>query len=697
MVLQNRLDYGFNGYQVPPTPRAARSARRRRAISKKVDDRQMCAFDLLATVAGKLLLEGESSPSSSNSLTGTIVKGSIKEERQDEDNPSKVEPCGRGSCDRSSFVSELVSQTPVLHHSSKEFSHAHNDDCSGVASVITSDCSEKVGSAEKLVSGKGKIQLGSFASKVEVASSGYQESCDCTLEDENKNKNKKQIKIEPPWTGNASNNTKDDMCSSDDPAVRNRKPPTPVSLDNSVKLPLCTDHIPSGSFPACRDDVKLVIRDDDENSSGCTQPSTATKAFRPLPRIGKRRIRKLLASKYWKVTPKLKDEGHFNADSETRCVYLNRKIGYKRKRSLTDYPIKKRIFYDRSSVSNSDGGISSEGICSSPRKGFSCDASGSGATIHGASGTSACVAGQHTPFQSRDSHVKVRITSFKVPELFIEMPETATVGSLKRSVMEAVTAILGGGLRVGVLLQGKKIRDDYKTLLQTGISRDNKLDALGFSLEPNPLQAAPPLCHEDHAFLLACDTPQPLTRYPPAPSVVHNVVEQSTADASPDPPLTNVGNFVDSDHDSAPSPPDMSIDKSPTDSRALVAVPAMNVEALSVVPMRKSKRSEAVQRRIRRPFSVSEVEALVQAVEKLGTGRWRDVKLRAFDNAKHRTYVDLKDKWKTLVHTARISPQQRRGEPVPQELLDRVLAAHAYWSQQQAKQQLKQQLETCLL
>ena len=40
----------------------------------------------------------------------------------------------------------------------------------------------------------------------------------------------------------------------------------------------------------------------------------------------------------------------------------------------------------------------------------------------------------------------------------------------------------------------------------------------------------------------------------------------------------------------------------------------------------------------------------------------------------------MQDKWKTLVHTARISPQQRRGEPVPQELLDRVLAAQAYWS-----------------
>lgn len=72
----------------------------------------------------------------------------------------------------------------------------------------------------------------------------------------------------------------------------------------------------------------------------------------------------------------------------------------------------------------------------------------------------------------------------------------------------------------------------------------------------------------------------------------------------------------------------------------------------------------------------------------VGCGRrWRDVKLRAFEQAKHRTYVDLKDKWKTLVHTARIAPHQRRGEPVPQELLERVTRAHAFWTAHAAKQQ----------
>ncbi|EFJ08569.1 hypothetical protein SELMODRAFT_131544 [Selaginella moellendorffii] len=96
---------------------------------------------------------------------------------------------------------------------------------------------------------------------------------------------------------------------------------------------------------------------------------------------------------------------------------------------------------------------------------------------------------------------------------------------------------------------------------------------------------------------------------------------------------------------------------------------------------------EGTKRRIRRPFTIAEVEALVFAVEKLGLGRWRDVKLWAFDQAKHRTYVDLKDKWKTLVHTARIAPHQRRGEPVPEELLERVIKAQDYWTARQAKQQ----------
>ena len=77
--------------------------------------------------------------------------------------------------------------------------------------------------------------------------------------------------------------------------------------------------------------------------------------------------------------------------------------------------------------------------------------------------------------------------------------------------MEAVTSILSGEIHVGVMLQGKKIRDDEKTLLQTGIH--NKLDALGFTLEPNQLQAPSTVCPGDQSFGLTPDMPKPLIRY----------------------------------------------------------------------------------------------------------------------------------------------------------------------------------------
>ncbi|XP_057954935.1 telomere repeat-binding protein 5-like isoform X2 [Malania oleifera] len=685
MVLQKRLDYGFNGYQVPTMPRATRSARKRGSFWKKVQDNQPCAFDLLATVAGKLLLEGESFSPAANTPAGKdqseIFKDAVKKEQRDEESPLKVESFDQGNCDKGFFFPELGSQVHNPSNTLKEFTYVRNDAFSGVASAITTcDCPQRVGSAEKLVLGKSKSDIGNFARKVGVGLSRDGESSHHNLENEQPNRD---IKAEPLKTAKVKVGSETGQCAAEDPVVCNGKPSVLVSSDCSAKAPLCRDRIPCGSFSPCREDVKLVSRDDDENSSGCTQPSTTTKTFRPPSRIGDRRIRKLLASKYWRVSPK--NEELSNIDGELKPIYRNRKTCNKRPRSQRNYPFKKRKLFDCSSASNSDGGISSDSIPNLLDKGINGDASGSCADKHG-------VAGQRASGQSRDSQVKLRIKSFRVPELFIDIPETATVGSLKRAVMEAVAAILGGGLCVGVHIQGKKVRDDNKTLLQAGISHDKKLDALGFTLEPNPSQASTSLCQEAHPFLIPCDAPQPLTRYPPTST-------QGASDVSPDPPVTNLGNCIESDHDSAPSPTDMSMEKSAADSRALIAVPAVSMEALTVVPAhRKSKRSEVAQRRIRRPFSVSEVEALVQAVEKLGTGRWRDVKLRAFDNAKHRTYVDLKDKWKTLVHTARISPQQRRGEPVPQELLDRVLTAHAYWSQQQSKQQLKQPPpETCLL
>lgn len=692
MELHKRLDYGFIGYQVPYIPRATRSARGRGNIRKKSDSNEMCAFDLLTTVAGKLLLEGESTSNSSGKDQSAVVKDTTETVKEDADTPLKENHCNERCQERGFFISQIVSEAPVVNHCLSK----STDTLSGPASVITSsDCSEKLGSAEQFINGERKTENRNCSTKVEHELSGCGDFSSCTLGAESK----KQLKINLSNDATITTNKRAAICSSEFHDPWDRKCSMLVASDNTVKLSLSTDLDPFGSYPVIRNDVQLANKDDDEKSCGCTQPSTRNKAFMPAPHVGDWRMRKLQASKYQEVNPQSDDEGHVNVDNETRHVYQKRENVYTSERSQRDFPFKKRKLYYCNSFSNSDGG-SSDGICSSPTKDLNRDASGyslASSGAHAAAGTS-IPKGASASFRSNDSHVKLKIKSFRVPELFVEIPENATVGSLKRTVMEAVTAILGGGLRIGVVFQGKKVRDDSKTLFQAGISHDDKLDALGFTLEPSPSRASPPLGPEGRSRVLPCETRQPLTsRCSPGSTIIHNGMQQETYNAFPDYSGTNLSNFIESDHDSAPSPPDASLEKNAADSRALLPVAAVDAEALAVVPMLKPKRCETVQRRIRRPFSVFEVEALVQAVEKLGTGRWRDVKMRAFDNAKHRTYVDLKDKWKTLVHTARISPQQRRGEPVPQELLDRVLIAHAYWSQQQARQQMKHQSETRLL
>ncbi|XP_078428473.1 telomere repeat-binding protein 6-like isoform X2 [Wolffia australiana] len=359
-----------------------------------------------------------------------------------------------------------------------------------------------------------------------------------------------------------------------------------------------------------------VDKDDDDKSSDCTQPCESLSKPR-----GPTRFWKLIRSE-----PKNED---FCKGEELSPVFSSRKTVYSRQ-SIQKGGFKRRKLFHRAIEGISEG-----------------------------KGSASSLTGPKTEDEpgANQAAVKLRINAFTVPELLIDLPETSTVGSLKKTVVDAVTAILCGGFRVGIQLQGKKLRDDSKTLTQAGIFQGG---SLSFILEPQPsltpnTEATPSLLLQGHD-----------SADPPSPRCVEEGMYSG-----------------ESDHDSAPSP-------EPVSCRALAMVREEEMQGLALVPYRRrgGRRGEAAPRRIRRPFSVAEVEALVAAVEKLGTGRWRDVKLCAFEDARHRTYVDLKDKWKTLVHTAKISPQQRRGEPVPQELLDRVLTANAFWSLHHAKRPL---------
>ncbi|XP_039067412.1 telomere repeat-binding protein 4-like [Hibiscus syriacus] len=684
MVFKKRLDYGFNTFNVPNVPRAPRSNRRFRS-KQAVEDSQICAFELLASLARKLLLESESS-ASSNASEGhdhvSIGKDVVKQEIHSyDDKPLKLKCVEQGS--REAVSAAASESTTENNDNVKGFKPAGDDAFLDRAPIKTqSACSEQISGDLKSIIRKGNAAYRNYRGDRDLCSPCLGDLCDDTSENGFKQEqDAKGLDIGKSSIANT--------CPSKDPVESPMKFPAPVNSKCDAKLPSRGDPIPNASFSRHRNGIKLGSRDDDENFSRFNRHSYRFKTSRPPTRIGDRRIRKLLTSKYWKVAPKLKDFEHSKSDGGMRPLYRKRKTYYNYDRYHNDTHYKRRKFFDRSSIVTSDGGISSESVCNSPEKVVDGNKGSAASMSHAVCGIPPLLTGNKASHQSKETHVKFSIKSFRIPELYIEVPESATVGSLKRTVMEAATAILGGGIRVGVLLQGKKVRDDNRTLSQTCIACEDNLDSLGFTLEPGPAKAPPSVCSEEPPLPISCDiAPQQLTSFPTTP-----VVDTEIPDVTSDPLLlTNSAHSVDTKHEPVTSQTDKLPDQSLSESRAIVPVSALNVEALAVIPASpKVRKTELTQRRTRRPFSVFEVEALVQAVEVLGTGRWRDIKMRAFENADHRTYVDLKDKWKTLVHTAKISPQQRRGEPVPQELLDRVLAAHAYWSQHQAKQQGKHQ------
>ncbi|GAA0150502.1 hypothetical protein LIER_09430 [Lithospermum erythrorhizon] len=686
MPLKKRLDYGFGGYQSPTIPKGPRSVRRRRSCKRLGEDSQICAFELLAAVAGKLLQESESSASSNAEGRGPfdIHRDDVKCEQFEGDKAFGSKVLDRGSCIGSAFT-----QDPAQADSSKstveETLDTRIDSVLDPMSLVTDpDVTKDVNLDLKL-----EICTSNRASR-DIFDNVKGRSDDESLCDG---------KINNGADGQVDNGKKlaGDFIAANlgciNNQIKNRVNKNVLRNSGSsvqLKVPFYRNPVSCASFAKHRNNVKLgIVRDDDEKSFRCN--SSKIKAYRPQSRLGYKRIRKILTSKYWKAGPKLKDSEFSYSYDGMKPFYQSRKSLSPRERYLRDTHSKRRKLCDHSFVVPFGQEASSESISNSPEKGVKGGNNGSATISH--RGVQRSPSGKGLQ-KSRASNVKLSIKSFKVPELYIEVPETATVGALKRTVMEAVTAILRDGLRVGVVLQGKKVRDDNRTLQQAGLSERSNLDTLGFTLEPS-FNQVPPVSPKKPSTLGLLGDERRLTRSPVTPILE---LALPTPGIPKDPPVVQLEKPVEEKVELGLSPSiaaDSFTAPAVANSKALVPITSMNAVALSPIPSnQKSKRSELSHRRIRRPFSVGEVEALVEAVETLGTGRWRDVKIRSFDNADHRTYVDLKDKWKTLVHTASISPQQRRGEPVPQELLDRVLCAHTYWLQHQFKQSGKHHIDS---
>nr|GEX68584.1 telomere repeat-binding protein 3-like [Tanacetum cinerariifolium] len=430
------------------------------------------------------------------------------------------------------------------------------------------------------------------------------------------------------------------------------------SFSSSVDIPFNRD--PASCFTRHRGYVKSGIIDDDNNSFRFDDRGAKLRAIRSKSRVKYKRIRKMLTSRSRKVTSTKYYELSNPSSGGVKPLYQNRKNIYTRERCQVDVASKRRKVFHQSSKDAYIQGASSESIYKSHVKNRN---------------------GDKTRTRAASNEVKFSINSFEVPELYFEIPETATIDSLKRIVLDAVKEKLGGELHVGILLKGTKVTDNNRTLQQMGISHNCDLGTLGFTLEPSFLKASPSPTKQEPPLSSA----SPITDVGCSNSSLYHDLE------------TYLDNYVDKNQESIPKKTEVlteeKVEEKVADSKAFVPVTAVTTKTLSdiLVKYNPTKKCEVSQRRIRRPFSKSEVEALVEAVEFLGPGRWREVKMRAFDDADHRTCVDLKDKWKTLAHTASIPPQQRRGEPVPQHLLDRVLAAHEYWSNYQIQNGLKRQ------
>ncbi|KAJ0465771.1 putative telomere repeat-binding protein, plant [Helianthus annuus] len=604
MVSKKRLyNGGFDGFLAPVVPKAPRSSRR---ISHKKSSAgsEICPFELLAAVAGKLLQESETSVSSTGPERKeqiTVHEEGVKQEPLEvKINPLRLDYLDQGCCGENEFVPVPSNLELKLEPAVKDLPQSDNDSALEHASIVsTSDFSKEVNANVKL-----------------------ETSCDGMMDS-------KETKVQT----NAVEKLSEDFT-----AVKS-------CVNHRVLSSSCNNaHLH-------RNNVKIGIRDDDENYFSFNQHIAKMRALRWQSRPGCRRIRKLLTTtRHWKSAPKLKSYEPSNATSRgVKAFDQDRKNIYMRERCQEATDAKRRKLFHHNSKPDYVQETSSESISNTPK----------------AKSVTSSVINHKSPFQSKDGHVKFSINSFKVPELYIEIPETSTIGSLKRTVVEAVTAILGGELHVGVLLQGEKINDDNTTLQQTGVSLNS--DTLGFILEPN-LPEASQIEQFEPPSLPPCDNHEPPPPPPPI-SLASPIMDvgflNSSVDVDP-PVVTCLENITENNQESK----QVSIEET-VDTKAIVPIRQLNPETLAMVPLNHKKL-----------LKHSELE-----------GVWRDVKIRAFDDANHRTYVDLKDKWKTLVHTASISPQQRRGEPVPQALLDRVLAAHSFWTQNQLKPHGKHQTE----
>jgi hypothetical protein len=258
-----------------------RSVRKKEAQSP---DQMMCAFDLLATVAGKLLDEGEGSLG--NTSTGAPALAActkdvrVKQEQCDEEMKHfKHEVTDQDSCNESAVLPHNVFP--------RSANHARNEDAKAKSEAQDKESSSiscakaELGCNFRAIADRWSpesVESGAFtgdaaASLMQVAAAGFHKNAP-------------------------------DMYNLLDPMDVDTKPPPLVSSDSTGEMPFHGDKIRRSISLPRGPKVVAGCDDDDDKSSGCTHPSTTTnRDFRSNCTAEHSRVRKLLTSKYRKIAP----------------------------------------------------------------------------------------------------------------------------------------------------------------------------------------------------------------------------------------------------------------------------------------------------------------------------------------------------------------------------------------------------------
>lgn len=235
-----------------------------------------------------------------------IFYANSKGEREDEGRSIKKDPCEGENFDEKSFACVPGFQGHHKSYKLNEFCEAHDNISHKVGSASnTYDHSEVTCSAEKLATISRKNNCGYSSSRVvggpPYFGDFYEGKVGGILES----------KLEDgPYRSRSGRDLSLTVAgSSEVPMELDREPLALVDLESDVKVTSSRDCVNFVPFPRHCDNMKVVSRDDDENSVGCTQTSTIMKAYRSPPDIQQRRMKKLFPSRHWRKSQKLKGRG----------------------------------------------------------------------------------------------------------------------------------------------------------------------------------------------------------------------------------------------------------------------------------------------------------------------------------------------------------------------------------------------------